>query len=245
MGFADSTGVPPAGRSGWGGGGFWKENRDSIWITFSWIEGTTWYAAAAVSRDGAESWQLVKVPNQGGQRVGLGLVVGTADEAGNVYLAWAEQNDKRLTIWMASSSDDGGTWSDPHRVDDTDGAKVFPAMAAGAPGKVAIAYYETNETEVPMEVTNSSYWHVKLAWTDDALSTSPDWERDVLSTAPLRKGPICTSGSSCPRWARPLLDYFALRPLPDGRVGSVWTSTQDVSGQIVNVYGATNKPILM
>jgi hypothetical protein len=40
------------------------------------------------------------------------------------------------------------------------------------------------------------------------------------------------------------LDYFALHALPDGRVGGVWTSTENVPGKTVNVYGVTEKPIL-
>jgi hypothetical protein len=237
---------PPGslGRSGWGGGGFWNEKRNSVWMTFTWTESGVWYAGAGVTRDGGATWSLVKVKNMGGQRVGLGLVVGAADAAGNVYLSWAEtQNKTDLTVWMVSSTDDGRTWSAAKRVDAGTNSKVFPAITAGAPGKVAIAYYEADERERPLNVSGKAAWNVTLAWTDDALADQPAWQRGQLSTGSLRHGPICPNGSSCPA-NRQLLDYFALKTMPDGRVASLWTSTDDIPGRTANVFGVTDRVLL-
>ncbi|HLE96955.1 MAG TPA: hypothetical protein VI997_06240, partial [Candidatus Thermoplasmatota archaeon] len=51
--------------SGWGGGGFWNEKRDSVWATYTWFEGGlsdgAWYPAASVTRDGGTTWEVLKL----------------------------------------------------------------------------------------------------------------------------------------------------------------------------------------
>lgn len=233
------------GGSGWGGGGFWNAATDSVFLTYSWFEGDKWFPAFSVTRDGGRSWEVVKLENAGGDRVGLSLVVGAADEAGNVYLAWAEshQDGKDMAVYLASSMDDGKTWSAPKRVDDGTGSKVFPAIAAGAVGRVAVAYYEAEEAAYPSKVGKESGWNVTLAWTADALSAGPSWTRGALSNSTARHGAVCPDGTAC-QGNRQLLDYFALKAMPDGRVASVWTSTDDVEGKTVNVFAATDLPLL-
>lgn len=231
--------------SGWGGGGFWNPVTDSVFLTYSWFSGDQWFPAASVTRDGGLTWEVVKVEGMGGDGVGLSLVVGAADEAGNVYLAWAESHEdgKDMAVYLSASMDDGRTWGKPVRVDDGTGSKVFPAIAAGAPGKVAVAYYESDEDAYPADVKDGSAWNVTLAWTGEALSPVPTWTRGTLSNSTARHGPICPDGTGC-QGDREFLDYFALKAFPDGRVASVWTSTDDVEGETVNVFGATDAILL-
>lgn len=233
------------GGSGWGGGGFWNPVTDSVFFTYSWFEGDAWFPAFSVTRDGGASWSVGKVEGMGGDAVGLSLVVGAADAAGNVYLAWAESHEdgKDMAVYLAASADDGQTWSAPLRVDDGSGSKVFPAIAAGAAGKVAVAYYESDEAAYPSDVGKESAWNVTLAWTADALAPAPEWTRGTLSNATARHGPVCPDGTAC-QGNRQFLDYFALKALPDGRAASVWTSTDDVPGKVVNVFAATDAPLL-
>ncbi|HWH08505.1 MAG TPA: sialidase family protein, partial [Candidatus Thermoplasmatota archaeon] len=233
------------GGSGWGGGGFWNPATDSVFLTYTWFEGDAWSPAASVTRDGGRTWEVVKAETMGGDGVGLSLVVGAADHAGNVYLAWAESHadGKDMAVYLASSADDGRTWSKPKRVDDGTGSKVFPSIAALAPGKVAVAYYEADEAAYPARVAKTTGWNVTLAWTADALADAPAWERATLSDGTARHGPICPDGTSC-QGNRQLLDYFALKATPDGRVASVWTSTDDVEGRTLNVFAATERALL-
>lgn len=231
--------------SGWGGGGFWNPVTDSVFFTYSWFDGDKWFPAASVTRDGGKTWEVVKATTAGGASVGLSLVVGAADDAGNVYLAWAEslQDGKDMAVFFASSTDDGRTWSAPKRVDDGTGSKVFPAITARAPGRVAIAYYESDEAAYPASVTKDAAWNVTLAWTTDALADAPLFERGALSNQTARHGAICPDGAGCSS-DRQFLDYFALKTMPDGRVASVWTSTDAVEGKTVNVFGATDLALL-
>lgn len=252
VGMAEGPGVPDSdgrssllGLSGWGGGGFYDAAKGSVWVTFTHndLTGNEWSVGAGVLRQGATFFELVRVPSMGGDSVGLGLVVGAADKAGNAYLAWAEANGKDMAVYVVSSADDGKTWSHPTRVDNGTGSKVFPAITAGPAGKVAVAYYEANENEYPARVSKDAKWNVTLAWTDDARADNVTWQRMQLSSSSARTGPICPDGTSC-QGNRQLLDYFALKTLPDGRVASVWTSTDDVKDKTVNVFASTVDPIL-
>ncbi|HWG91650.1 MAG TPA: sialidase family protein [Candidatus Thermoplasmatota archaeon] len=244
------------GGSGWGGGGFWNPVTDSVFATYTWNtagvvdvllggDGGVRVPAFSVTRNGGLTWEVGLVTTEPwGNALGLGLVVGAADDAGNVYVAWGENLEDETRIFMAASKDDGKTWNAPVRVDDgTNGSRVFPAIAAGADGKVAIAYYETATPGHPYEVGEEAVWNVTLAWTANATDEAPVFERATLSKAPARVGAICPNGAGCDS-DREFLDYFALKRIPDGRVGAVWTSTEDVKGKTVNVYGASDLAVL-
>lgn len=230
--------------SGWGGSGFWNPTTDSVFFTYTWFEGGlaegAWYPAASVTRDGGVTFEVVKAATAGGESLGLSLVVGAADAAGNVYLAWAETVGENSTgVFLASSSDDGATWSAPKRVDAGTGGVILPAIAARGASQVAVAYYEANVPTLPDDAEDGTTWNVTLATTGDALSDAPSWTRGQLSLAPAKVGPLCTSGASC-SGDRELLDYFQVKFLPDGGVASIWTSTEAVEDETVNVVGATD-----
>jgi hypothetical protein len=234
--------------SGWGGGGFWNPVTDSVFFTYTWNRGGLvgeggWSPAASVTRDGGLTWELVTVANAGGRAHGLSLVVGAADAAGNVYLAWSETTDDDSGVYFASSADDGATWSAPKRVDRGNASNVFPAITAGPAGEVAIAYYESDESGYPSDVSDEASWNVTLAWTGDALAEAPTFAYGQLSTHTVKRGPICPDGTTCDG-NRQLLDYFSAKRLPDGRVAAVWASTEDVEGVTVNVVGVTDATVL-
>lgn len=229
--------------SGWGGGGFWNEAKDSVYLTWTWSEGgltgTTWTPGFAVTRDGGASWETGAAQSNGGDRLGLGLVVGAADKAGNVYLAWGETLEESTAVFMARSTDDGATWTGPFRVDEGNGSKVFPAITAGAAGKVGIAYYEADVPGFPDDADGQ--WNVTLAWTDDALAPTPAFTRMTLNAEPVKDGPICISGTTC-QGGREFLDYFQVHVLPDGRVGAIFNALRDDT--LLEVFAATDAAIL-
>ena len=234
--------------TGWGGGGFWNRATGSVFLTWTYsTDGLLgpggWAPGFAVTRDGGASWQMGSVPGMGGQQLGLGLVVGAADEAGNVYLAWGEDHDGDVHLYLAASADDGATWTAPIRVDDGTGSNVFPAITAGAPGMVAVASYESADKASPSDVKGT--WNVSLAWTRDAFAPAPVFERANLTQAPVKQGPICINGTTC-RGDREFADYFQIHVLPDGRVGAIFNSLLEPGSEktLVEVYAATARPIL-
>lgn len=239
--------------TGWGGGGFWNPTTDSVFFTYTWFvntapgatAGRTAHPAAHVTRDGGLTWDLIRLDPMVGQYHGLSLVVGAADEGGNVYLSWSstdlDTNDS--AVYVAGSQDDGVTWTPPIRVDADNDSSAYPAITAGAAGEVAIAYYDADVPGYPSTLPEQAAWNVTLAWTKDLFAASPTWERGQLSTHEVKRGPICVNGSGCGQ-NRELLDYFSAKRLPDGRVGALWASTEDVEGETVNVYGATDAAVL-
>ncbi|MHB8585422.1 MAG: sialidase family protein [Thermoplasmatota archaeon] len=254
-----------ASGSDWGGGGFWNAKTGSVYMTFTYFTGQfpqsdlpvsvpglpsnfSWHPAYSVSHDGGKTWHLAMLPTAGGAPDGgLSLVVGAADSAGNVYIAWAEADGKDqqdMHVYLAVSKDDGGSWSKPVQIDVGNHSKIMPAITAGAPGHVAVAYYEADEHGYPTNLTLQAHWNITLAWTADALAATPTFEHGQMSTHTPRLGTICADGDGCYRSRQQLLDYFALKTTPDGRVASVWTSTQDQPGTTVNVFGITALPLL-
>ncbi|HUR67971.1 MAG TPA: sialidase family protein [Candidatus Thermoplasmatota archaeon] len=240
--------------SGWGGGGFWNEAKDSVYFTFTWSQGGGLDAfndvapsapGYTVSHDGGATWTVGTAKSMGGRGLGLGLVTGAADAAGNVYLVWGEEKDKDVAIYLASSTDDGATWNEPVRVDQGPGtgSKVFPTITAGPAGKVAVAYYQADVDAYPSDVGEDAMWNVTLAWTDDALAAAPTFEHGTLSAHPIKKGAICINGTTC-QGDREFADYFQIHRLPDGRVGAIFNSLLDVKDTTVEVYAATKDAVL-
>lgn len=232
--------------SGWGGGGFWNAATGSVFFTWSLSGGLAsdfdWRPAFALTRDGGATFEQGWIEGERGERLGLSLVVGAADEAGNVYLAWGEAQGDDVGIWLAASQDDGRTWRAPVRVDAGNASNVFPTLAAGASGKVAIAYYEASEEGHPDDVEGT--WNVTLAWTDDALADTPHFRYGELSNGTVKQGAICISGTTC-QGGRQFLDYFTIHRLPDGRVGGVFNALENVKdGKVLTLYGATRDAIL-
>lgn len=233
--------------SGWGGGGFWNQAEDSVHLTFSWFQDGAageggWYPALARTADDGLNWDVVQVAEPEGEPIGLSLVVGDADQAGNVYIAWAELlDDGEVAVKLAASTDDGRTFQDPIRLDASNTSKVFPAITAGADGRVAVAWYEANQTGHPNQVSNATAWNVTTSLVTDA-TTDPTVQRAQLSPDVVREGPICPNGSTCSE-DREFLDYFSLATMPDGRLAATYNSGQ-TSEDLANVFTLTEDPVL-
>ena len=238
------------GGSGWGGGGFYNAVTGSVFFTFSYnqepggdqLTGTNG-AGYAVTRDGGATWTTRKAADLTGQQLGLGLVTGAADDAGNVYLTWGEalgDDADDLAIYVVASTDDGESWGEKVRVDVGNGSKVFPVVVAGADGKVAVAYYEGSEPAFPdlMEGT----WNVTLAWTEDVFAPLP-WSHGQLTSTPVKQGPICISGTTC-TGNREFADYFDAVRMPDGRVGVTYNLLEGGDGALRNGFALTAADLL-
>ncbi len=238
------------GGSGWGGGGFYNAATGSVFFTFSYshaggadnpspVSG----AGFTVTRDGGLSWTARQAAVLDGQQLGLGLVTGAADDAGNVYLTWGEalgDDADDLAIYVAASQDDGETWGEKVRVDAGNGSKVFPVIVAGAAGEVAVAYYEGSEAAFPDNMQGT--WNVTLAWSNDFFGNAT-FQHGQLTTDPVKQGPICISGTTC-TGNREFADYFDAVRMPDGRVGVTYNLLEDGDGALRNGFALTADPLL-
>lgn len=256
--------LPDNRTDGWGGGGFWNPVTDTVTFTFlqraqrnvleNYVQGpTTSYPAIASTRDDGLTWTVTRVPgvawtDGNGAQVGAGgLVDGTADAAGAAYIAWAEMVDGTSAVHMASSTDDGRTWTTPVRVHAAGRSQVFPTIAAAGAGQVAIAYYEANEAGRPDEVSDQADWNVAVSWTSDGTAPSPTFQHGRLSSAPNHAGPLCIeaslgSSTACEGGRRPLDDFFDLDVLRDGRLAASWSSTLAEADATVTLVGVAQAP---
>ena len=148
-------------------------------------------------------------------------------------------------MWVAWSSDGGATWDggggafpgtaataypvDPSSRPQTD---VFPAIAAGSPGKVDVAWLHTNEIVPtgpsgkfdpggcagPVSGNPSTYpptcnWNLYASQSLN-LTASPAgavWTTGAATTTPMHVGDICNLGIFCvdPNSNRNLLDFMS------------------------------------
>jgi hypothetical protein len=119
-----------------------------------------------------------------------------AGSGGAVYYAWEDAG----AAYVVVSRDGGSHWSAPVRVSGgTDRTVVYPTHAAGASGRVALAYYATDRAGDPSDRAvmgapgSGASWYVVLATSDDAGRT---WRRARM-TAPVHRGVVCQRGLSC------------------------------------------------
>lgn len=235
------------GGSGWGGGGFYNEKTGSIFFTFAYSHtGTTDTlqgaagAGYSVTRDGGLIWTADQAARLDGRQLGLGLVTGAADDAGNVYLTFGEAKGDDVAIYVVASQDDGRTWGDKIRIDAGNGSKVFPVVVAGEAGKVAVAYYEGSAAAFPDNMQGT--WNVTLAWTTDYFGNGT-WSHGQMTSTPVKEGPICISGTTC-SGNREFADYFDGVRMPDGRVGVTYNLLENGTGARRNGFALTSDNLL-
>jgi hypothetical protein len=169
----------------------------------------------AVSHDNGLTWTRHVVSEDVG--VTSHEVRVTTDSEGNVYAAWIGDD---LQPYMAASTDQGESWSDPVVVSPKSvGTTDFPAIDAVEPGKVAIAYIGTS-AEVPYSVMgHNDTWNAYITTSTDALSEDP-----TFATAPVNPPSDPIARGDCSNFSRcyaddggALGDFIDVNVGPDGR----------------------------
>src|SRR5205823_4156139 len=106
--------------------------------------------------------------------------------------------------YVSASFDGGQTWNKPLDATADTGTHFFPAIAAGDPGHVAVAYIVT-PTVIPQlpygkpfpGESASAKWFVSIARTLDMKSSHPTWTSEQLTPKPIHTGDVCTLGIFC------------------------------------------------
>jgi hypothetical protein len=143
------------------------------------------------------------------------------DDDGNLYVSWSETGDgeRPAGIWYSASGDKGRTFSEPARVDTNDKTDIWPWVAVGDSGKVAISWLQ-NAIAIPGNdaeaAPDEAGWSVMVGHTMDGLGCGdgPEvagFKVTKASDGPVHKGTICQGGTTCQAFAidRRLGDYFA------------------------------------
>ena len=165
------------------------------------------------------------------------------DTSGNLYVTWAQSPvnssgnvDGPTTIYLATSTDGGATWSQPIDVSShVSGLKtsVMPWVAAGSAGRVDIVWFGTPTLgSCPQEPCGAGFiqgsWNVYMAQTLNAVTNgkpnaSPTFATTTVTEYPNHYGTICEFGIACTTGGdRGLLDFLQVQADPSGAADVVW-----------------------
>lgn len=140
------------------------------------------------------------------------------DSAGNVYMIWSS----REHIMLAVSTDEGMSWT-VHQVTERDGCRVLPWIAGGDEGRIAMAWFDTNDTGNPNNL-DDSVWDYIVATSIDATAEEPLFQFANIDPG-AHVGSVRTSGldgDEGPAPDRDLGDYIGIDIDEMGRVITAW-----------------------
>ena len=151
------------------------------------------------------------------------------DDEGNLYATWTEKGggSRPGGTWFSSSANEGRNWSEPVRVDTNNKTDIWPWLAVGDPGKVAVTWLqsavaipENNAENAP----DDAGWSVMVAQTLNGLGcgNGPEvagFNVVEASSRPVHMGTVCQGGTVCQARLvdRRLGDYFANEIDSEGR----------------------------
>jgi len=175
---------------------------------------------------------------------GQDFAVIAIDTSGNLYVTWAQSPvdssgnvDGPTSVYFATSTDGGATWSQPINVSShVSGLQtnVMPWIAAGSAGRVDIVWYGTSTLGAcPQEPCGAGFiqgsWNVYLAQTLNAVTNgtpnaSPSITTTKVTEYPNHFGTICEFGLACTTGGdRGLIDFLQVQADPTtGAADVVW-----------------------
>jgi len=208
-------------------GGIVTDSKHTVYMSGCTDDGP----ALGVSTDMGLTWTwrtAAKVAGTGGLSF-LNFATVTVDAADNVHLAWiTPRPGGGSDVYVASSKDQGLTWTPPSRVNQHGGTYVFAWVTSGDAGKVAVAYYGTKVVGAPDKLLGD--WYPLAAVTQDAFAAAPRWSEAAVSGTELQYGPICVGGNSCAN-ARNLGDFFQVQSGPGGRIALAYADGRAGGGE--------------
>lgn len=158
------------------------------------------------------------------------------DPRGNLYITWDETGDgsREAGVYYSYSTDRGRTWAEPVRVDTNSNTDIWPWLAVGDAGRVAVAWLHTDR-ELPNhdpETPGEHGWRVTAAATLNGLgcgrSDVPGFTVSTATPDPVHHGTICNSGTVCQAQGvdRRLGDYFTVEIDNTGRMWAGYSDTR-------------------
>ncbi|MHB8604170.1 MAG: PKD domain-containing protein [Thermoplasmatota archaeon] len=212
------TGATPSGFT-------WVDQQNGN-VYAEWTKLSTDEHWVSVSSDGGVTWNKVAVgtlPGDGPDLAGGSATDGGlgSDAASHVYSAWMNRDG---SIQFSYSTDNGTTWSPQTSIVknyvkpasgsyDVDGvirSTAYPTLIAGAKGRVAIAYYGTEDSSAGPDncfaggaAGVNCRWREMLTTISDADTPNPTITTyamtDGLTNADkyVQRAAICTQGNNC------------------------------------------------
>jgi hypothetical protein len=212
-------------------------DRPTVHVYTSDDHGTTWGAHSAgqlprstpAEPNGYNSdFPVISVDTNG-----TAYLVYSADASG-LPLAPPEET-AIFGIYLQVSKDGGSTWSAPRLISTPGKDARMPWVAAGKPGRTAVAWYEST-VGTPGETVPDA-WNVKMWESVTADMAAPVSKTVTLTSSPNHLGALCTSGGGCAVSDRSLLDYFEVAIDAKGQPIAVWSSSIGGTGVGVAAQG--------
>jgi hypothetical protein len=182
----------------------------------------------AISRDEGQSWERVQVAKMRKDDSVSGSDPSVAvDDKGNIYYVWIANKDRMP--YLVVSKDGGKKWSDPVKVaPPTITETNIATVAVGGPGKVAIAYYGSENSFFDRcSVEGNKLYpcdavdYAKTLWNGYITTTT-----EALKSDPL----FMTGGINKPGTEDDPTGSFITGRCGPGRCGSVWDFIDVVVG---------------
>lgn len=158
------------------------------------------------------------------------------DPKGNVYVTWDDfgSDERDPGIYYAYSTNGGKSFSAAHRVDDGKGTAIWPWIAVGDEGRVAIAWLQADEVldGNDAQTPGDHGWRVYGAATTSgrgcAASKAPSFSRAIATPEPIHQGTICQSGTTCQATLtdRRIGDYISVEIDGTGRMYAAYADTR-------------------
>jgi hypothetical protein len=162
------------------------------------------------------------------------------DAAGNIYMTWDEsgRGGRPAGIYFSYSTTRGKTWSAPARVDTNNNTDIWPWLAVGDNGKVAVAWLGANKSlpNQDAETAGDHEWRIYIAQTLNGLgcgsSKVPGFRTTTATPQAVHTGTICQGGTTCQAMAidRRLGDFFTIEIDNGGHVWAGYSDTQQGGG---------------
>lgn len=194
-------------------------------VYLTWGDGAN--VMVAVGGLDANDFQSINVAQGKGSVATLFTVI-DVDSAGNLYVVWSDTGTPRNT-YLATSTDQGKTWSDPVVVNPpSQKTTLFPWVAAGDPGRVWVTYYGSS-TDSPAP-DNRGPWNAWASQSLNALSAHPTFKSVNVGDRAVHDNEICLSGIGCTAGQaedRNMLDDFTADIDPQGMLHVAYNDTNN------------------
>ncbi|MCW2681382.1 MAG: hypothetical protein JWM62_2783 [Frankiales bacterium] len=158
------------------------------------------------------------------------------DPEGNLYVVWDEsgRGERDAGIWFATSKDGARTWTAPIRVDTNDNTDIWPWLAVGDNGRVAISWLEADVAlpDNDAQTEGDHGWRIVGAATTTGLGCAgggtPSFSVATATKEPVHTGTICQGGTTCQARLidRRLGDYFSMEVDGTGRMYMGYSDTR-------------------
>ena len=178
------------------------QNNGNVYTVFIDQHGNIVWLAR--SSDGGKTWMVKQVfAAPTGTNLANIFPSVAVDSASNVYVVFCNGTN----VFLTASTDQGGTWTTPVRVNNGAGSKTAmgPWVTAGGAGHVNIVFWGTSDSNAN---DTAAQWQVFNAQSRNATSAIPTITQ-TAATGIIHVGPICNQGLACASGTRNLAEYFA------------------------------------